>query len=102
MQWENDKGAFAREVFAAYKDDVVVQRFTAPEGELNTEITITLPNRKGQGRYGGVFDIERCSHELEINEDLITIKWAYNPEYGQKGYVSYYVLSERWKNRDNR
>lgn len=88
VQWENDKGAFAREVFAAYKDDVVVQRFTAPEGELNTEITITLPNRKGQGRYGGVFDIERCSHELEINEDLITIKWAYNPEYGQKGYVS--------------
>ena len=37
VQWENDKGAFARELFAAYQGDVVVQRFTAPKGELDAD-----------------------------------------------------------------
>lgn len=89
VQWENDKGEFARELFAAYKGDVVVQRFTAPKGELNADIAILLPDTIRPGRYGGrMFDAEHCSHELDIIEDLITLKWAYNPEYGQKGYVS--------------
>jgi len=89
LQWENDKGEFKRELFAAYKGDVVVQRFTAPKGELNADITFLLPNTIRPGRYGGrMFDIEHCSYELDITENLITLKWAYNPEYGQKGYVS--------------
>ncbi len=86
VQWEDDKGAFSREVFAAYKGDVTVQRFNAPKGELDADITIKLPD-SGKGFFG-MYKPELCSHEFEITEDLITIKWAYYPEYGQKGYVS--------------
>lgn len=88
VQWENDRGAFAREVFAAYKDDIVVCKFTAPEGELNADISITLPDAERSGRHDRIYNTSQCSHELEITKGLITLKWAYNPEYGQKGYVS--------------
>ena len=86
VQWENDKGAFSRELFAAYKGDVVVQRFSAPKGMLDADITIKLPDT-GVGFYA-MANPELCSHELEITEDLITLKWAYCPDYGNKGYVS--------------
>lgn len=90
VQWENQEGAFAREVFAAYKGDVVVQRFTAPKGKLNADITIILPHEKKTELYGygNLANSEACSYELDISHELITLKWAYNPEYGQKGYVS--------------
>ncbi len=87
VQWENDNGAFSRELFAAYKGDVVVQRFNAPKGKLDAEIIITLPGEK-TGMFARMTKLENCSHELEISEDLITLKWAYNPDFGQKGYVS--------------
>ena len=86
VQWENDKGSFARELFAAYKGDVVVQRLSAPKGGLDVDITIKLPD-EGRG-FDHLSKPELCSKELEITEDLITLKLAYNPEYGQKGYVS--------------
>ncbi|HZJ82672.1 MAG TPA: glycoside hydrolase N-terminal domain-containing protein [Clostridia bacterium] len=89
IEWENDKGAFSRELLAAYKDDVVVQRLTAPKGELTADISICLPDySKGSEVFGHVFNTEHCSYELDLSEELITLKWAYNPEYGQKGYVS--------------
>lgn len=88
VQWVDDNGAFVRELFAAYKGDIVVQRFKAPKNGLNTDITITLPNARRGDRYGRMFNDENCSYDFEITEDLITLKWAYNPEYGQKGYVS--------------
>ena len=87
VQWENDKGAFSRELFAAYKGDVVVQRFAAPKGALDVDIAIKLPGTGGLGFFG-MQEPESCSHELQITDDLITLKWAYNPEYGKKGYVS--------------
>ncbi len=86
VQWENDKGEFARELFAAYKGDVVVQRFSAPKGALDVDITIRLPDA-GTG-YDRMSKPELCIKELDITGDLITLKFAYNPEYGQKGYVS--------------
>ena len=85
VQWGNDKGEFARELFAAYKSDVVVQRFSAPKGALDADITIKLPDA-GTG-YDRMSKPELCSKELEISEDLITFKLAYYPEHGQKGYV---------------
>ena len=89
VQWENAQGAFARELFAAYKGDVVLQRLTAPSrGALDVEIAIRLPGSEKPGTYRSMFRPELCSHELELTEDLFTLKWAYYPEYGQKGYVS--------------
>ena len=86
VQWENNKGMFARELFAAYKGDVVVQRFTAPRGALDVDFTIRTPD-EGTGFYR-MSKPELCSHELDITEDLITLRWAYCPDYGHKGYVS--------------
>ena len=87
VQWENAAGAFSRELFAAYKGDVVVQRLLAPEGALDVEISFLIPGEK-TGFSNGIAHPERCAHALEITEELITLKWAYCPDYGQKGYVS--------------
>ncbi len=89
VQWENDDGGFAREAFVAYDGDVVVQRFTAPKGKLDVEIEMKLPNEGGHHSFvGRLAKPDLCSHELEMTGELFTLKWAYNPEYGQKGYVS--------------
>lgn len=89
VQWENARGTFARELFAAYKVDAIVQRFTASsKGALDADITIRLPGSEKPGSFGRMFRPELCSHELRLTEDLFTLKWAYCPEYGQKGYVS--------------
>ncbi len=89
VQWENGKGAFAREMFAAYDGDVVVQRFSAPKGALDTEITMRLPGTDNSFFIPmGIVHPETCQHELTMTEELFTLKWAYNPEFGQKGYVS--------------
>ena len=87
VQWENHAGAFSRELFATRKDDVVVQRLLAPKGMLDAELSIVIPGER-TGFFNGISHPERCRHELEITEDLITLKWAYCPEFGQKGYVS--------------
>ncbi len=89
VQWENSHGAFKREMFVAYKGDVVVQRFTAPAGALDADITIRMPNTSANEAFPrGVVHPELCRHELDIAEDLVTLKWAYHPGYGKKGYVS--------------
>jgi alpha-L-fucosidase 2 len=90
VQWENDKGAFTREIFAAYQGDVIVQRFTAPKGALDAEFIVKLPDSVENGGmpFRGMAAPEKCSHELDLGENLITLKWAYCPEYGRKGYVS--------------
>ncbi len=90
VQWENDRGAFARETIAAYKGDIIAQRFTAPKGALDNEITLMLPNNVSFDDYlhSGVVHPELCSYELDVAYDLFTLKWAYPPELGRKGYVS--------------
>ena len=89
VQWENDNGAFSREMFSAYAGDAVVQRFLAPKGKLDTDITIRLPETDNSFFIPmGIVHPEDCEKELEMTEELFTLKWAYNPEYGQKGYVS--------------
>ena len=87
VQWENDLGTFSRETFVAYRGDVAVVRLTAPRGALDADLSVRLPGPAIGGR-GGLVAPELCSHELETAEDRIVLRWAYCPDYGQKGYVS--------------
>ncbi len=86
VQWENDIGFFRRELFACYKDDVVIQRYCAPRGALDVKIRIRLP-MEGKG-FERMKYPELTSHKLEITEDHIVLSLAYCPDFGRKGYVS--------------
>ena len=90
VQWENEEGSYVRELFVAYKEDVAVQKFTAPKGKLDLELKLKLPDYAPDHSMPnrGMSAPEKCSHELEITEELFTLKWAYYPDYGKKGYVS--------------
>jgi alpha-L-fucosidase 2 len=88
IQWENDQGAFARELFASYQGDVVVQRLTAPKGALDADILLRTPAEEVPGPFGRFPKLELCTHETTLTDSLFTIKWAYNPEFGHKGYVA--------------
>ena len=85
--WENDRGKFSRESFVAFREDVNVLRLKAPQGTLDADLTMRLPDSGVSGRFA-MYAPDLCSHELDVTEDLITLKWAYCPAYGQKGYVS--------------
>lgn len=87
VQWENEAGPFSRELFAAYQGDVVVQRLLAPKGALDVAVSFLIPGEK-TGFFNGISHPELCRHELTATESLITLKWAYCTDYGQKGYVS--------------
>ncbi len=87
--WTNAQGVYRSEVFAAYDGDVIVNRFSAPQGKLDLEIEITLPGRPFG--YGNVFfkqPFVKSTHELKITERLISLAWAYNPDFGHKGYAA--------------
>ncbi len=87
--WTNEKGLYKTESFAAYDGDVTVTRLTAPKGALDVNVDFQLPNRPIQ--YGNIFmkqDFKGSTHELTITENLITLAWAYNPDFGHKGFVS--------------
>ena len=87
--WANERGVYRTESFAAYDGDVTVTRFSAPAGQLDVDVTLQLPNRPIQ--YGNHFMEQKftgSTHELTITDQLITLAWAYNPDFGHKGYVS--------------
>jgi hypothetical protein len=91
VQWENSLGVFTRETFISNKDNVAVQKLSASGGPLDADVTVTLPARSGIGGMPGIPGMrapEKCSRALDIGDDLITLKWAYCPEFGHKGYVS--------------
>ena len=75
--WTDARGSFRNESFCAYDGEITVNRFTAPKGQLDLDVTMMLP-RLSAG----------SSHELNIEDGVITLACAYNPEYGQKGYVA--------------
>ena len=94
--WTNGAGSYRSETFAAYDGGVILNRFSAPEGQLNTEIEITLPGRPF--RYGNtVFEqpFRGSTHELKTTGETITLAWAYNPDFGRKGYVAVIRLIPR-------
>lgn len=57
---------------------------------------ITLPGRPF--RYGNVVfrqPFRGSTHKLTVTDETITLAWAYNPEFGQKGYVAAIRLIRR-------
>lgn len=87
--WRNARGAYKTETFAAYDGDLTVTRLSAPQGGLDVDVRLELPGKPF--RYGNrVFKqpFVGSTHELVIEDRLITIAWAYNPEFGKKGFVS--------------
>lgn len=90
--WETSEGTFENEVFAAYEGDLVAIRFTAPQKALNLNIQLELPG--GLGMFGQPTMVN-SKHTLQISKDCAVLSWAYNPEYGNKGYVTVFrfVLS---------
>ena len=87
--WTNDRGSYRSESFAAYDGGVILNRFSAPKGQLDTEIEITLPGRPF--RHGNMVfkqPFKGSTHELTVNDEAITLAWAYNPDFGRKGYVA--------------
>ena len=74
--WTDARGSFRNECFCAYDGDVTVNRFTAPKGQLDLDVEMRLPRLAGSS-----------THELNIEDGVITLACAYNPEFGHKGYV---------------
>lgn len=82
--WENGAGVFECETLPAYKGNLVAIRFSAPAGNLNLDMDLCLP---GGPNMFGIPTMVGASHKLERTEELFQLSWAYNPEYGKKGYV---------------
>ena len=87
--WTNRRGTFRTESFAAYDGNVTVNRLSAPAGQLDLTVEMDLPG--DPFRYGNVFfsqPFKQSEHEWTITENLITLAWAYNPNFGHKGFVA--------------
>lgn len=87
--WRNRRGSFRTESFAAYAGNVLVNRFSAPEGMLDMDVELLLPNRPmpfGYAVYTQPF--HGSTHELKISENMFSLAWAYNPDFGRKGYAA--------------
>ncbi len=87
--WKNAKGAYKTETFAAYNGNVTVTRLTGPQGRLDVDMEMELPNKPL--RYGNrafAHKFPGSTHEMSITPEMITLAWAYNPDFGQKGFVS--------------
>ena len=86
-QWVTAEGAFSRQLFASFEDDVNVLVFKAPKGKLNVTVDFLPPVENAPGRFGGI-TMKDCAKQLSVAEDFIDLRWAYNPEFGQKGYAA--------------
>lgn len=87
--WSNRRGAYKTESFAAYDGDVIVTRLSAPAGQLDVNISLMLPNRPIQFGYHVMEQkFTGSTHELTIDDRLITLAWAYNPDFGHKGFAA--------------
>lgn len=87
--WTNERGQYKTESFCAYDGDITVTRLSAPAGKLDVKVAYQGPDRpfyRGYAMFKAPF--KGSSHELTITEEMITMAWAYNPEFGQKGFVS--------------
>jgi hypothetical protein len=87
--WQNQNGAYRNECFCAYDGDVIVNRFSAPKGMLDIDITMELPGKPFRHGYMVLNQpFTGSTHELTITDNMITLAWAYNPDFGHKGYVA--------------
>ena len=73
--WTDARGSFRNDSFCAYDGNVTVNRFTAPKGQLDLDVEMQLPRLVGS------------TPKLDIEDGVITLATAYNPDFGQKGYA---------------
>ena len=73
--WTDARGSFRNDSFCAYDGEVTVNRFSAPKGQLDLDVDIQLPRLVGS------------TPKLDIEDGVITLATAYNPDFGQKGYA---------------
>ena len=72
--WTNARGAFRTDSFAAYDGDVIVNRLSAPEGQLDVDVSITPPGRPF--KHGNMVfknPFVKSTHELTIEGGMITL-----------------------------
>ena len=88
VQWENEAGALlTANCLPLTREMWWYSAFSPPRAHSMRRFPFRSPVKK-TGFFNGITHPELCRHELEITGDLITLKWAYCPDYGQKGYVS--------------
>ena len=87
--WTNDRGDYKTESFSAYDGNVNVNRLTGPKGKLDVEVTVDIPSMQTR-RMGAFFGpkLEGSTYEVKNDEKGFVLSWAYNPEYGKKGWVA--------------
>lgn len=83
--WENARGSFKTEALAAYDGDLTAFRLSGPKAALDLEIKLRLPG--GPGMYGRQTMVG-STHKLMRSPSLFKLAWAYNPEFGSKGYLA--------------
>lgn len=83
--WENECGVYESESLAVYDGDFTATRLTAPEGMLDVSIDFHYPQK---GNHFGRPSMQGSTNTLEKSTDMFKLAFAYNPEYGHKGYVS--------------
>ena len=74
--WTDARGSFRNDSFCAYDGVVIVNRFSAPKGQLDMDVLLQQP-RLSAGSF----------QKLNIEDGFITLACGYNPEFGQNGYV---------------
>lgn len=84
-QWTTESGICATEAFAAFGQDLAAVRLAAPKGTLDLELELKLPG--GPGPFGGE-TLPNSTHRLSRSPELFTLAWAYDPEFGQKGFLA--------------
>jgi alpha-L-fucosidase 2 len=83
--WENARGVFETATLPAYDGDLIIQRLTAPKGQLDVDVIVKIPG--GTGLWGWPV-LPGSTHTLDKRPDLFTLSMAYNPEFGPRGYVA--------------
>lgn len=87
--WSDEFGSFRTDSFASCTENITVNRFSAPAGKLDLDVVIDLPGRSILSGYDFLSQpFPGSTHNLEITDGGMLLAWAYNPEFGQKGYVA--------------
>ena len=83
------RGTFRTDSFCACRQNIAVTRFTAPEGQLDLEVTVDLPGRPVAFGYLKLAQpFPGSTHRLTTTRDGFLLSWAYNPDFGHKGYAA--------------
>ena len=85
VQWTDSRGTFSHEALAAWEGDVAAFRFTAPAGKLDMKLSLRLP--VGMKIFGREL-LKGAVYHLDKSPSLFKMALAYNPEFGEKGYVA--------------